>query len=161
RSAYARVVLVLFGVLPGLHLVGLWDSYLSAALYSGNTLEGHVRVRPEHVRRLPADVQADLELGDGTYDLNVARWSMRALNVPAYPARHVYLHVAGVLADRSEPPTDLVLVISEQPDWSTGERRETTFPVTPTLPSGPRRRTSVPSRPSCGCRRPRRRARGR
>jgi hypothetical protein len=127
-SAYARVVLLLFGVLPALHLVGLWDSYLSAALYSGNTLEGHVLVPPEQVGRLPADVQADLEPGDDAWDLNVSWWAMRDLNVPEFPARRVYRHVAGVLAARTEPPADLVLVISEQPDWYTGQRRQTTYP---------------------------------
>jgi hypothetical protein len=127
RSAYARVVLLLFGVLPGLHLVGLWDSYLSAALYSGNTLDGHVLVPLEQADRLPDDVQADLEPGDDGWDLNVSSWSMRDLNVPAFPARRVYRHVAQVLAARCEPPADLYLVIDEQPDLVTGRRRETTI----------------------------------
>ena len=32
---FAKVVMVICGVLPGLSFVGLWDKYLSAALYSG------------------------------------------------------------------------------------------------------------------------------
>jgi hypothetical protein len=128
-SLYARVVLVLFGVLPGLHLFGLWDAYLSAALYSGNVIEGRVQVTQDQVERLPADVRQDLQQGADGWELDLMSWSMRDLNVPDYPARRVYLHVARVLADRSEPPADLVLVVGEQPDWYTGRRRETTYSI--------------------------------
>src|SRR5262249_22211025 len=34
---FAKVVLILCGLLPAFSFIGLWDMYLSAALYSGNT----------------------------------------------------------------------------------------------------------------------------
>jgi hypothetical protein len=122
---YARIVLVFFGVLPGLHLVGLWDAYLSAALYSGNTLDGHIRVSVAQRNRLPAAVRPDLKLKDAHLQIDLASWSLRELNAPAYPARRVYRHIAQTLATRSDPPLELILVIDERPDWRTGARRET------------------------------------
>ena len=36
RFLFARVTLLLFGVMPLFNFFECWDSYLSAALYSGN-----------------------------------------------------------------------------------------------------------------------------
>lgn len=119
---YGRLILLTFGVLPGLHLVGLWDAYLSAALYSGNTIEAYVRIDPE---RLPADVLPHAERQGGEWRIELTTWSMRELNVPAYPARRVYRHVAEELAGRAVPTGGLELVISSPVNWRSHERRET------------------------------------
>jgi hypothetical protein len=124
---YARAVLLLFGVLPGLHLVGWWDGYLSAALYSGNTMDARLQGGPEQRERLPAEVRPDLAPSGEGWRLSLTSWSMRELNVPAYPARRVYRRVAEELAGRAEPPLELELVVSEQPCWRSGERRETVY----------------------------------
>ncbi len=128
RFLYARVVLLFFGILPGLHLFGLWDAYLSAALYSGNTLDGHILISPAQRQQLPADLQSDLQPRDGQWQLDILTWSLRELNVPDYPARRIYRHVAQELAGRLDPPAVLILVVDEQPAWDSIERRKTQYP---------------------------------
>jgi hypothetical protein len=122
---YARAALLLFGVLPGLHLVGLWDAYLSASLYSGNTLEAYVVFSHAQREQLPADVLPHLEPRGELWRLDVSTWSMREMNVPDYPARRVYLRVAEELARRTGE--EVTLVIAERPDWRSGVRRETSY----------------------------------
>ena len=50
-----RVVLVLFGIMPIFSLWDLWDAYLSAALYSGNTLNASILVPSSVYQTLPAE----------------------------------------------------------------------------------------------------------
>jgi len=128
RFLYARVILLFFGILPGLHLFGLWDAYLSAALYSGNTLDGHILLSPAQRDQLPADLLLDLRQRDDQWQLDLGVWSMRELNVPDYPARRIYRHVAEELAARLDPAAVLILVVDEQPDWDSALRRETIYP---------------------------------
>jgi hypothetical protein len=124
---YARLVLLLVGVLPGLNLLGLWDSYLSAALYSGTTLEARIEFTLEQRERLPVDIRRQLRRGDDKWELDLGVWSMNELNVPDYPARRVFLNVATKLAAELNDPEGVVLVIGERPDWATGHRRETDY----------------------------------
>src|SRR5262249_2779491 len=57
RSPSHVVVLVLFGVLPALSFFDLWDSYLSAALYSGNTDQAVIYVSRPVIDQLPAAIR--------------------------------------------------------------------------------------------------------
>ncbi len=47
------VVLALAWVMPALSFLGFWDSYLSAALYSGNTLQGVIVISQASITALP------------------------------------------------------------------------------------------------------------
>lgn len=53
RTVRHRAIVVAAGVMPILSLAGLWDAYLSGALYSGNTIQAVVLVSPETMRQLP------------------------------------------------------------------------------------------------------------
>ena len=116
-SPLARVSLLLFGVMPAFSLVGWWDPYLSAALYSGNTPQARLTLTDAAAAALPAGVR-EKHLSDGELDL--PGWAMDELNVPGYPARRVFRGVARRLGG----PPDVTLTTLDRPNWRTGERQE-------------------------------------
>jgi hypothetical protein len=130
---YHAGVLVLFGVMPALSFVGLWDMYLSSALYSGNTLQGSAEISPEVRAGLPPTVRKVCEPAiGGRWRLHFRDWSAEELNVPVYPARRVLRNIAQTLCDRAAQESgEVVLVVLERPDWRTGIRSETRLPCTP------------------------------
>lgn len=104
RSVYGRLVVVLFVVMPAFGLFGLWPSYLSASLYSGNTKSALVY--------------------DGEEYVSVSSLSTSEFETPAYPEEAVFMNVAGRACERyedelSERP---VMQVSSRPDAFTGER---------------------------------------
>ncbi len=115
RLLITPVILVLFGVMPLFSFYGCWDSYLSAALYSGNTIDGHIYVSEDIAMTLPPEVR-DKHL-QGNY-LYVSTWAIDELNVPDYPARRVFRGIARRLG----PPEVAILDIQEAPNWLTGKR---------------------------------------
>lgn len=126
RFAYGWVTLLLFGVLPGLNFWNLWDSYLSANLYSGTTLDANLYVTDEVRQRLPEAVQPHIQMDiTGQYRVDVFGWSIQELNVPPYPERRIYRHIARTIATFAEEPGDVILVIQERPDRQSGVRQET------------------------------------
>lgn len=117
---------VIFGLLPLLSFFGLWERYLSGALYSGNTAHGSVRVSGAVAGRLPPRVRERLRLedgGGGTLDLN--HWSYAELKVPAYPSARVYRGAAARLCESAETAPEVVLSIREAPRGFGGEGRVT------------------------------------
>lgn len=105
-----------FCLMPLLSLFGLWEPYLSGALYSGNTARGEVRVSGAVAERLPPRVRQKLKpdgLGGTTLDIN--HWSYAELNVPPFPSERVYRGAAGRLCEFAGAPSDLVLSAREAP----------------------------------------------
>jgi uncharacterized membrane protein YphA (DoxX/SURF4 family) len=119
RTLLAPVSLVLFGVMPLFSFDDCWDAYLSAALYSGNTIDGRVQIDGESAEKLPQYVRDQHLRGK---NLDLFGWSMAEMNVPDYPARRVYRGIARRL---SHSPGDVALEIDESPNWRTGERKTT------------------------------------
>ncbi|HXI51441.1 MAG TPA: hypothetical protein VNH84_08045 [Candidatus Saccharimonadales bacterium] len=119
RSAWAYGIAGLFALLPALSFLGWWDSYLSFALYSGNTttadlyLSAAVRERlPEAVRKYAAPTPEPFnpEL-QGAYVLRVDLWALHTLNVLPLPERRTYLHLARYVAGFASDPSDVRLVV--------------------------------------------------
>lgn len=128
RSVYHAVVLVLFGILPGLSFVGRWDSYLSAALYSGNTIKAWLEVDEGTYQHLPEEAQRHSSAsGFGRYRIDLFDWCIDELNVPSYPARRAYRQIARSVRDAAVEPSEVRLVIRERPDWLNGKRDETVY----------------------------------
>jgi len=120
RFLLARVTLVLFGIMPLFNFFGYWDSYLSAALYSGNTLDARVYLNSDDIiEKLPPEVRAKHLSGN---ELDLFGWAIDEMNVPPYPARRVYRGIALALSHSS---SDVTLEIDERPDWQTGKRERT------------------------------------
>ena len=126
RSPYLHtVVLVLFAVMPLFGLFGLWDSYLSASLYSGNNKKGTLFIDETVKDRVPRGIHervADLQTGE-KYVLNVSRWSYEELNVPPYPETRIFRSVARHVCSYTEEPSGVRLEIEDRPALS-GNRAE-------------------------------------
>jgi len=115
RHLYHAVVLVVFIGLPLLSFANLWDSYLSAALYSGNISDADIYANDRGRDSLPADIKAYLvHTSDDTNVLNVQRWAIEDLNVTPYPETRVYKTIAKDMCHHLGNPADLVLIVRER-----------------------------------------------
>ncbi len=115
RHPYHAAVLVVFIGLPVLSFVNLWDSYLSAALYSGNLTEGTIYTNDRGAASLPATLKPYLvHTSDDTNVINIQRWAIEDLNVTPYPETRVYKRIARDVCRRLRDPADLVLLVREQ-----------------------------------------------
>ncbi|HEX7176216.1 MAG TPA: MauE/DoxX family redox-associated membrane protein [Pyrinomonadaceae bacterium] len=117
-----KLALALFGVMPLLGLFGLWDSYLSAALYSGNTHYAAIYVSDSLRERLPPKARGVVRLARGRNMLNIGNWSYAELNVPPYPEPRVYREAGRTVCRLAETPTDAVLEIHGRPNPLDGRR---------------------------------------
>jgi hypothetical protein len=91
-----RLVAWCWIVLPALQFAGLWDSYLSYNLYSGNNASMVICVN-DSISNLPEagffDKRNSLAAcGDG-HQLNIQNWAMNEMNVPAYPEERIYSYI--------------------------------------------------------------------
>ena len=91
-SVYRWLVVLLFGIMPGFNFVGLWDSYLSAALYSGNLIVADIYISPTVYQRLPPEIQRYCQRNGVRYQVDVDTWSLEELNVPPYPRVYLPAH---------------------------------------------------------------------
>jgi len=115
RHPYHAGVLVVFIGLPLLSFVNLWDSYLSAALYSGNITEAEIYTNDRGRNSLPEGIKAYLVHTSGdTNVLNIQRWAIEDLNVTPYPEVRVYKKIAKNVCLHLGNPADLVLLVREQ-----------------------------------------------
>jgi hypothetical protein len=111
-ARFHRVVFVLFGLAPALSFFNLWDSYLSAALYSGNKNQGAIYMTEAVADHLPDEVDDDVsEEADGIDKLLVNDWSFDELNAPAYPEIRIYKNVARKLCEFAVKPSDVRLEV--------------------------------------------------
>jgi Methylamine utilisation protein MauE len=123
RSNRHALVALLFGVLPAFGLAGRWDSYLSMALYSGNTEQAVVYVSPAVIERLPASIRSHVWQGTTPFFLDINRWAYGELNVPVYPEAGVYRQVTARICQVAGSSPDIRLRINEKPDPWTGRRK--------------------------------------
>ncbi len=123
KQPLAYLLLIWFGLLPLLQTKGLWDSYLSSALYTGSTRDGALIVRAERLDRWPASARAVARpLSDGRWSVPFLTWSMEALQVPAYPEIRIYRAVAAQMCKLDDT---LTLRIGGRPDLFSGKRQQT------------------------------------
>jgi predicted DCC family thiol-disulfide oxidoreductase YuxK len=114
RNRYHAAVLAVLIGLPLLSFVNLWDSYLSAALYSGNITEAEIYTNDRGRNSLPERFRMYLvHTSEGTNVLNIQRWAIEDLNVTAYPEVRVYKRIAEDVCRHLHNPADLVLLVHE------------------------------------------------
>jgi hypothetical protein len=107
-----RALVVLVGVLPALHPVGLWDAYLSFSLYSLNVDEAWLAAERAAAPSLGPEARAVAEAGsDGRLIVRFLPWAMRDVKTPPYPERRAYVAAFRVLCERAASPNDLRLVV--------------------------------------------------
>ena len=109
---YHRALLVLVGILPALHPVGLWDAYLSFSLYSLNVDEAWLAAERGAAASLGPQARAVAEAGtDGRLIIRFLPWAMRDLGTPAYPERRAHVAAFRVQCRRASRPADLRLIV--------------------------------------------------
>ena len=92
-----------------------WDSYLSAALYSGNLTEAQIYTTDAGKASLPATIRSRLvHTSSDTNVLNIQRWAIEDLNVTPYPETRVYRRIAKDVCNQLRDPAQLVLIVREQ-----------------------------------------------
>jgi hypothetical protein len=123
KNGFHVVALLLFGVLPAFSFVGLWDSYLSSALYSGNTDQAVIYVSPSVIDRLPAAIHPHIWQATQPFFLDINRWAYGELNVPVYPEPRIYRKVTEQICTYAESSSDIKLRIKEKPHPLTGLRK--------------------------------------
>ena len=95
-----------------LNFFGLWDSYLSASLYSGSTEEGYVYT-------------AD---GASRTRTRIFDRAMDEVNAPAYPEERVYKEVfADMWCEQTSSFPKPVLVVYGRPEIFSGQYSETVY----------------------------------
>jgi hypothetical protein len=123
KTPFKVVVLLLFGLLPALSFFDLWDSYLSMALYSGNTDQAVIYVTPNVIEHFPKVVLPHVWQETKPMFLDVNRWSYGELNVPLYPEPRIYKNIAREVCTYAENSPDIRLRIKQKPNPLTGARK--------------------------------------
>jgi hypothetical protein len=129
KLGFQTVVLILFVVMPLFSFFNLWDSYLSASLYSGNVEAAMIDLSESANRRLPPAIQAHVQQNKTTNKLqiNPTRWSLLELNVPSYPERRIFMNVTRKICAYSEEPSDVTLTIYGKPNPWNGSREKRSY----------------------------------
>jgi hypothetical protein len=115
RDPLHIAALVLFVVLPALSFFNLWDSYLSAALYSGNLTEAQIYISDIGMASVPSAVRTrTVHTSPNTNVLNIQRWAIEDLNVMPYPETRAYKAIARSVCGNVRQADQFVLVVREQ-----------------------------------------------
>lgn len=119
---YAKVVAVVFGILPLLTIIGLSDSYLGFSLYSGNIKTAHLYIEPKRKPELPEPIRRYI-MSDGVIDID--RWCYTELGVPIYPETRIYVSAGRQVASWMSPGTLVRVIELDRPNPFTGQRKAT------------------------------------
>jgi predicted DCC family thiol-disulfide oxidoreductase YuxK len=126
RSPYHWAVLLLFAILPLASFFNLWDSYLSAALYSGNLTDAQIYLSDAGAAALPKDIRRfAVHSSADTNVINLQHWAIDDLNETPYPEARVYKALARSVCALLPDPAQLVLIVHEQRLY--GSRPETGY----------------------------------
>jgi hypothetical protein len=123
-SPFHGLVLLLFGIMPLFSFFGLWDSYLSASLYSGNNKSATIYVSEAVKNRLTETIPAPAlkSQPDGTNVVSITDWSFEELNVFPYPESRIFKNVTKAVCAYAEEPSEVKLTISGKPSPIDGSK---------------------------------------
>jgi hypothetical protein len=123
---FQGLVIALFVVMPALSFFGLWDSYLSAELYSGGTRYGLIEMTDAAKAALPAEIRRYVgRRRSGRNVLDLTAWALAERAVETYPEARVFEATARTLCRYAPHPADMTLVIYGKAQWRTGRRTTT------------------------------------
>jgi hypothetical protein len=139
RSRTALGLVALYGLLPILSYVGLWDSYFSFALYAENAATANFFVTPAYADRLPPGIRSYVHPFPQAYDpqfqgplvLMYNTWCYKELHVTFIPEPRVYHALFLALRTYSQEPGDLRLIIGPRfgpVQFYEGDRRQLLTP---------------------------------
>lgn len=110
-----KAIILICGLVPALSFFGWWDQYLSAALYSGKSPVGVIRISESVRGRLPGKTQMQLfTTGQGELMLPLYEWSLGDLNVPPYPEVRVYRQVARQVCALANDEQGIELIVKDR-----------------------------------------------
>ena len=116
KTISAKFIVIAALLLPVLSFAGWWDSYLSGALYSGNTAVGVVRINDALYEKLPPKAQKSVfQTKSGEKILPFVEWAIAEFNVPAYPAQRVFKQSAGEVCRLTNDKNGIELIIKQRP----------------------------------------------
>ncbi len=113
-DAHKALLFVLL-VMPVCTFFGLWDSYLSWSLYSGNTDKGVLVLSDSVKDRLPSVVKRYVRTEvTGQKTLEFTQWSADELRAALYPEERVFKSIAKSLCKFSSEEGDMTLYVSKK-----------------------------------------------
>lgn len=119
RSKPALVLIALYGLLPILSYLGMWDSYFSFAVYAENAATANIFVTQEFKDRLPERIRSFVIPFPQAYDpqfqgpfvLMYGAWCYKDLHVVFIPEPRVYHSLFLALRGYSRESRDLRLIV--------------------------------------------------
>jgi hypothetical protein len=139
RSKPALALIALYGLLPILSCLGMWDSYFSFAVYAENAATANIFVTQEFKDRLPERIRSFVIPFPQAYDpqfqgpfvLMYGTWCYKDLHVVFIPEPRVYHSLFLALRGYSREPDDLRLIIGPRfgpVQFYEGDRRQLLTP---------------------------------
>lgn len=107
-----KIILLLFIVMPVFSFFGIWDSYPSYSLYSGNITKAEIEWQNQN-SALHEYSAYQSSLNGTSAVLRVNNWSMGELNVPVYPEARIYLSIFHQLCHSSIPQNSTLRIITK------------------------------------------------
>lgn len=115
------ILAVLCLVLPAFSFINLWDSYLSASLYSGNTEMAQIQIPATSIHTLNPQIKKYIQkAGNKYYVLDISSWSYGVMNVPSYPEDRVFKGITKAFCKNMPLSTGVTVQIQGKPNWLTG-----------------------------------------
>lgn len=125
KTGFNKIFIIFFGFLPFLNFFGYWDYFLSSSLYTYKPPEMYICIQDAGKNKalIPfTDNKQNLFICDSNSTLlNVWKWTMKEMNVPAYPEIRVYRKIKQQLLSRY-PGMKATFIIYEYVD---GRKRKT------------------------------------
>lgn len=118
----AQVIVLMSFLLPFTSFFGLWDMYLSGALYSGNTETAVIRIDQETFEKLPTKAQQTVfqTKTNGMTVLPLFEWAINEFNVPIYPEKRVFKEIFREVCRSADYSGQIELIIRERPSILSG-----------------------------------------
>ena len=113
------VITIFFGVLPALNYAGMWDDFLSHALYSWTTTEAEIHLEGNVESSLPAEVRPHVTEVNGRRFVHILNWSYALFASPPYHAERVFKQIFRKLCTEMSDDERLELWIFGKPDLRT------------------------------------------
>lgn len=129
-NLYNKLVILLFLVMPAFNLIGMWDSFLSASLYTGNTKRAVIYMDERASEAMPPGIQAHIRPSDRSdaQILSTFDWAFDEINAPPFPEERVFKNIQReVCRHAGQSPNVAMIVIGKLYNPLKPEKPETTY----------------------------------
>jgi uncharacterized membrane protein YphA (DoxX/SURF4 family) len=117
KAAAPKLAVVLCAIMPALSFLGVWDNYLSFAMYSGNSNQAWIYMPASVADRLPDELQEHTAENPSKVDtIDITQWSYAELNVPPYAELRIYRNIGRKVCSAAGNPREMVMVVHTKSD---------------------------------------------